>query len=158
GEHWFEAGEWAAACAASADAANASIRLYAIHAAYAHVRRALDAHRLASGACTHTEVDEADLNRMAAAWAGSLGELDAALAYAAAFVDLVDPANSERAVEAHLLLTTAAWNVGDVEQAFAAIAAAEARLDDDAEGRAAAEVANTHARLLMMSGRAAESS
>src|SRR5262249_30193399 len=50
GEHWFEAGEWAAACAASVEAANASMRLYAIHAAYAHVRRALDAHRLACGA------------------------------------------------------------------------------------------------------------
>jgi DNA-binding CsgD family transcriptional regulator/tetratricopeptide (TPR) repeat protein len=157
GEHWFEAGEWAAACSASIEAANASMRLYEIHSAYAHMCRVLDAHRLASGTCTHAGVDEAELYRSAAEWAGLLGELDAALGYATTFVELVEPADTERAVEAWLLLTTAAWNVGDAEQAFAAIAAAESQVDHETGGRAAAEVANTHARLLMLNGRAAES-
>jgi DNA-binding CsgD family transcriptional regulator/tetratricopeptide (TPR) repeat protein len=156
GEHWFEAGEWAAACSASVEAANASMRLYALHAAYAHVRRAVEAHRLAAGTCTH-DVDEAELYRMAAELAGSLGELDAAVAYATTFVDLVDLANSERAVEAWLRVTVAAWEAGDADRAFAAIAAAEALLDDNAGGRAATEVIGTHARLLMLSGRTAES-
>jgi DNA-binding CsgD family transcriptional regulator len=156
GEHWFEAGDWAAACSASIEAATASIRLYALNTAYAHVCRALEAHRLAAGACSHPSVDEAELYRMAAEWSGSLGELDTAVGYATTFVDLVDCASSERSVEAWLRVTVASWEAGDADRAFAAIAAAEARLDDPT-GRAAAEVGGTHARLLMLSGRAAES-
>jgi DNA-binding CsgD family transcriptional regulator/tetratricopeptide (TPR) repeat protein len=156
GEHWFEAGEWAAACASSIDAANASLRLYAIDAAYAHVRRAIDAHRLAAGGCAHDDVDEAELHRIASECAALLGEHDAALAHAARYVDLVDPTDADRAIAAHLLLAFAEWNVGDAERAFAAVRAAESQLDGDTAARSAAEVAGAHARFLMMSGRPAE--
>jgi DNA-binding CsgD family transcriptional regulator/tetratricopeptide (TPR) repeat protein len=157
-EHRFEAGEWSAACAASIEAARASTRLYSMHAARAHLQRAVDAHRLAAGACVHTEVDDSELYRMAADACSVVGDLDAALTFAKAALDALDPSMPlHRAVSCSLLLARCAWNVGQHETAFAAVNAAQARLGDLRTGPDVAEVLTAHARLLMGAGRMAES-
>src|SRR5258707_1060723 len=75
-EHRFAAGEWAAACGASIAAARGSMRLYSMHAAHAHLQRAVDAHRRAANTCVHPTVDDADLYKLAADAAFLVGELE----------------------------------------------------------------------------------
>lgn len=156
-EHRFEAGEWAAACEASIAAAQASMGLYAIHAAHAHLQRALAAHRLAAGACAHPDVDDSELHRLAAETAALISELEEAHVLAEAALDALPPdAPPERVLASQLLSARCHWNVGHAERAMATIAAAEAQLPDPPSGAAAAELATIHARLLMGAGRMTE--
>lgn len=157
-EHRFEAGEWAAACEASIVAARASMAIYALHAAHTHFRRAVDAHRLASGACEHPDVNEAELYRMTAEAASLVGDIEGSLEMADSAVGALDPsAPLSRVVASVLLQAKCAWDVGLHERAFAAVSDAEARLGESIETQEAVEVLTMRARLCMITGRLAES-
>ncbi len=157
-EHRFAAGEWAAACAASIAAAQASMRLYSMHAAHAHLQRAVDAHRHAAGTCVHPTIDDADLYQMAADAAFLVGELESVLALTEAALDAMNPAlSNNRAVACWLLQARTTSTLGRHDAALAAITAAESRVADMSEGPEAAAVVTMHARLLMAAGRSVES-
>jgi ATP/maltotriose-dependent transcriptional regulator MalT len=156
-EHHFEAGDWAAACEASIAAAHASTALYSMHAAHAHLQRAIAAHGLAGGACRHPDVDDAELYRRAAETAYLVSEMEMALAFADAALAALDPAAAPaRTAACASLLARSAWAAGRPETAFSIVASAEALLHDEPDGAAMAEVISAHARLLLMTGRSTE--
>jgi DNA-binding CsgD family transcriptional regulator/tetratricopeptide (TPR) repeat protein len=158
GEHWFQCGDWPAACAASIDAAEAATKLYAMHATYEHLQRAIEAHRRAAGTCNHPDVDDVTLYIRAGVAANAVGELDAGYDAVTAAVAQLQPATPrDEAITALLALAHAAWNAAHADEAFAALERAETRLDGDWNSRAGAEVATMQARLLMISGRSRES-
>jgi DNA-binding CsgD family transcriptional regulator len=156
-DHRFEAGEWAAACEASVSAADAALALYSLHAAYAHLRRAVEAHRLAGATCAHPDLDDAELYRRAAEAAALVGDLETSIDLAEAARDAMDPsAPLASVITCSLLIARSAWGAGRHEDAFAAVVDADALLGDMTTPEAA-KVLDVHARLCMVAGRFGES-
>jgi DNA-binding CsgD family transcriptional regulator/tetratricopeptide (TPR) repeat protein len=156
-EHYCEAGDWPSACQWSIAAAQASTALYSMHAAHAHLQRALEAHQSAQGACRHSDVNDAELYRRAAEAAYLVSELDMAADLAALAVGASDwTAAPLEAAVCTSLFARAAFGVGRVDAAYAALAEAEALLAEQADSAAAAEIVTTHGRVLMAAGRSEE--
>jgi DNA-binding CsgD family transcriptional regulator/tetratricopeptide (TPR) repeat protein len=155
-EHRFEAGQWAAACEASIDAARACLALYSLHSAHAQLLRAVVAHDRAGGTCQH-EIDEAELFRMAAMTANLVSDSDAAMRAAERAAAALAPDASPRLrAETAVLLARSAFYADRSDTGFAVISAAEAELRSEDDEAALAEVVCMHGRLLMACGRSAE--
>jgi len=155
-EHRFEAGQWAAACEASIDAAATCLALYSLHAAHAQLLRAVEAHDRAAGTCEH-DMDEAELFRMAGMTANLVSDADAALRAAERATAALDRDASPRLrAEIAVLLARSAFYADRSDTAFAVVSAAEAELRAEDDEAALAEVVCMHGRLLMATGRSAE--
>ncbi len=155
--HWWAAGAWSEALAASMAAAEAAVAIWAFPEALAHLESALAAlERLPDGQ-VRTPADRLRLLEQAAdvAYLASAGRRSVDLAEAA--ILQVDAATDQAWVaRLYSLLGRNTWAIGDSQAAFEAYRQAADRLSTDEPSVALARVLAEEARGLMMMSRSSE--
>ena len=156
--HWWAAGDWAEALAASMLAANAAADGWAFPEALTQLERALSALDHLEASAVPTGVDRLRLLESAADAAYLAGEgkpaVDLALAAIATVDSEVDPSTAARC---YALLGRNAWAIGDSDGAFDAYRRAATLVPADPPSVTLARVLAEEARGLMLMSRIADS-
>ena len=150
--HWHGAGEPERALIASIRAGIEAERVYAHREALRHFQRALELWARAAPRRGGAELDRVELAERAAEAASAAGETQLAIALAQRAVELADP---ERAGRQHARLARLLWDAGRGRDALP-VSARAVELTPVDRTLERARVLETHARLLLLTGRAHE--
>ena len=149
--HWHAAGERERALIASVQAGREAERVYAHHEALRHFQRALELWERAAPQA-RAGLDQAELAERAAEAASAAGEAQLAIALGRRAVELAEP---EGAGRQHARLARLLWDGGRGSDALPASARAVALTPPDRTPERA-RVLESHARMLLLTGRAHE--
>jgi DNA-binding CsgD family transcriptional regulator/tetratricopeptide (TPR) repeat protein len=151
--HWWEAGEWAEALAASVAAADAAVAVWAYPEAYRDLERALAALERVP-ADTPVQFDPLELMERTADVAYLVGEAARSVELIKAAIDGTDVGRDPAlAARRYAMFGRNAWALGDTTAAFGAYEQAAALLPADPPSADLARVMAEEARSLMLMAR-----